>query len=415
MNLDSIFKPIIYGLLFLIGLGTIITPLVSYKNAYFVGEDYYISMCDSVEAQYTPHIESLVQISSLSKAQSEKDALYEAAKPIADSLAILQSKTELGRDKIKAKEVQILINKFQNDLLEKVEEIEGKFDIGLLPKAELDRLVNKTKDTLTLNKYVLIVANQIRNPNDLNTISKVKENDINIQKVNLQDKNGFIIFGLCIIGILIFFIALELQLIPLHNTIVKYSMFSAFSIITTALGIASYYSLADDIQFKDVFEKREIEIREKLLTIRDIQVEYLASKGEYCSEWDSLMKFIQSDSIAVIKYLVDKNDTIAVNDAIRNNRPIKDTTYVSIEEKVFGEKHTVQIDSLPLVPYSLQKFELVTKKTKNNNGRYVFFLEVQTLKKTFVEGLRIYPENFDEEALIKIGSLTNPTTEGNWQ
>ena len=160
MNLDSIFKPIIYGLLFLLGLGTIITPLVSYKTAYFVGEDYYISMCDSVEAQYTPHIESLVQISALSKAQSEKDALYAAAKPIADSLAILQSKTELGRDKIKAKEVQVFINKFQNDLLEKVEEIEGKFDIGLLPKDELDRLVKKTKDTLTLDKYVLIVANQ---------------------------------------------------------------------------------------------------------------------------------------------------------------------------------------------------------------------------------------------------------------
>ena len=28
--------------------------------------------------------------------------------------------------------------------------------------------------------------------------------------------------------------------------------------------------------------------------------------------------------------------------------------------------------------------------------------------------LKIYPKNFDEDVVIQFGSLTEPTTEGNW-
>ena len=61
-----------------------------------------------------------------------------------------------------------------------------------------------------------------------------------------------------------------------------------------------------------------------------------------------------------------------------------------------------------------KQFELKAVSSKNANDRDMFFLEVKTKNKTYVDMLGIYPENFDEESITKIGSLTEPTTDGNW-
>ena len=112
--------------------------------------------------------------------------------------------------------------------------------------------------------------------------------------------------------------------------------------------------------------------------------------------------------------MVDKDDTASVNTALRNNDPITDTTYLSVDIKVFGRNHNIVIDSLQFVPFTKKIFSLKTIQSKNQNDRDISFIEVKTKKKTFVDMLDIYPENFDEENYIKIGSLTEPTTDGNW-
>ena len=74
----------------------------------------------------------------------------------------------------------------------------------------------------------------------------------------------------------------------------------------------------------------------------------------------------------------------------------------------------MNLDSLPYVPYTQEEFSLKTNKSKNVNNREIFYIEVKTKKKTYLDMLDIYPENFDEEAFIQFGSLAEPTTEGNW-
>ena len=150
------------------------------------------------------------------------------------------------------------------------------------------------------------------------------------------------------------------------------------------------------------------------MQIKNLQVEFLSVNENYANSWDSLVHFAKTDSAQIVRYLVDKNDTAAVNNALRNNQPIKDTAYIPIDIKVFGEKHKINIDSIAYVPFTKTQFSLKTNKTKNANNRDVFYIEVKTKKKTFVEMLKIYPENFDEENYIQFGSLTEPTTEGNW-
>jgi hypothetical protein len=127
-----------------------------------------------------------------------------------------------------------------------------------------------------------------------------------------------------------------------------------------------------------------------------------------------LVDFAKNDSAQIIRYLVDKNDTSSVNKALRNKQPLKDTTYIPIDIKVFGESHGINIDSISYIPFTTKQFSLKTNTSKNANNRDVYYIEVKAKRKSFVEMLKIYPKNFDEEKFIQFGSLMEPTTEGNW-
>lgn len=414
MEIGSFFKPVIYALLGVLGLVTILVPYVSYEEAYFVGDDYYITMCDSVEVGYEPYIKDLVQKERTGLAYAEKRDVFSKVKPVSDSLQFVLNKATINKDSSKIKELNEIIMDLNFKTDEKVASIMAKYSLDKMPKEVLNKKITEIKDTITMDNYIVIVANQIRNPNELSTIPSVKLEDVNVQKVNLQDKVGYLAVGLILIGLVGFMLLMEKELIPLHLDPLKFGGAFIFFGLAIVLGFKSYNSLANDIKFKEVFEARELEVREKLTKIKDLQVEYLSTNKTYCNNWDTLVDFVKNDSASIVRYLVDKNDTAAVNNALRNDQPIKDTTFIPVHVKVFGENHGLKLDSLPFVPYTAKQFELKTRAAKNANNRDVFFIEVKTKKKNFVDMLEIYPENFDEDIFIQFGSLAEPTTEGNW-
>ena len=146
--------------------------------------------------------------------------------------------------------------------------------------------------------------------------------------------------------------------IPIESNGFRVGGTIAMIVLAIILGFKSYFSLANDIKFKEISELRETEVREKLMLIKDLQVQYLSDNKKYCSSWDSLLHYAKNDSAQIIRYLVDKNDTAAVNNALRAGKPIKDTAYVPINIKVYGEKQSINLDSLPYVPYTQEKFSL---------------------------------------------------------
>ncbi|MBL56602.1 MAG: hypothetical protein CMP61_05395 [Flavobacteriales bacterium] len=414
MDFGQFLKPVIYALLALVGLVVIITPSVSYEEAYFVGDDYYITMVDSIEVGYEPYLKGLIQAEQNVLASKEKKAFHKKLKPLADSLSLLQSKAELSKDSTRIANAKNAYFDFQEMKSKQEQLIDEKYAITKLNDAVLINKIDGLKKSLSMDDYIVIVANQIRNPNGLSTIPSVTPNDLNIQKVNLQDPGGYYIVGLILIGITLFMYFMDKGSIPIESNGFRVGGTIAMIVLAIILGFKSYFSLANDIKFKEISELRETEVREKLMLIKDLQVQYLSDNKKYCSSWDSLLHYAKNDSAQIIRYLVDKNDTAAVNNALRAGKPIKDTAYVPINIKVYGEKQSINLDSLPYVPYTQEKFSLKTAKTKNANNRDVFYIEVKTKKKTYLDMLKIYPKNFDEDVVIQFGSLTEPTTEGNW-
>ena len=414
METGSVFKPIIYSLIGLLGLSVIITPYISYDEAYFVEKDYYITMVDSIEAGYEPYISDLITAERNQLALLKKKEYYNSVKPISDSLQVELNKVSTGKDSLKLEKINEAIRLLEQKTFASNKKIETQFSLKKMPKKELAGKIKSIKDTLSLEDYVVIVANQIRNPNQLSNIPSINNEQIVIKKVNKQDKGGYLLFGLILIGLVIFMALMDRKIIPLHLPVFKYGIRVALGIITGFIGVRVYFTLANDIKFEETYELREKVVREKLMQIKNLQVEYLSVNQKYSDSWDSLINFAKNDSAQIVRYLVDKNDTAAVNNALRKNLPIRDTAYIPIDIKIFGESHGINIDSISYIPFTKKQFSLKTNKAKNANNRDVFYIEVKAKTKEFVEMLKIYPENFDEEKFIQFGSLAEPTTEGNW-
>ena len=414
MEISSVFKPIIYSLIGLLGLAIIITPYLSFDRAYFIDEDYYITMVDSVEVGYEPYISDLLAAERSQLALFKKKEYYTSIKPISDSLQIQLNSISDKKDSFALQKTNIAIRKLEEKSFLINEKIDEEFSLENLPKKQLSSKIKFIKDTLLMEDYIVIVANQIRNPNQLSTIPSVKKEQISIKKVNIQDKGGYLLFGLILMGLVVFMTLMDRRLIPLHLPIFKYGIRAVLGIITGFIGLRVYFTLANDIKFEETYELREKIVRKKLMNIKNLQVEYLSLKKNYANSWDSLVSFAKNDSAEIVRYLVDKNDSSAVNKALRDNLPIKDTTHIPIDIKIFGQDHKINLDSISYIPFTSKQFSLKTNKTKNANNRDVFYIEVKTKKKSFVDMLKIYPENFDEENFIQFGSLTEPTTEGNW-
>ena len=60
------------------------------------------------------------------------------------------------------------------------------------------------------------------------------------------------------------------------------------------------------------------------------------------------------------------------------------------------------------------KFFFCTSKTQKNKVNVSLF-EVSTKYKYFLEGLKTKNQNVDLEKDLKVGSMSEPTTSGNWE
>ena len=157
MDFSKIIKPIIYGLLGLIGIVFIATPYTNYEEAYFVDEDYYITMCDSIEVGYKPYIEDKISSERNHKALLETKKYILSIKPISDSLQFARSKAKVNGDTATLAEIEKAIEVLTNEKFVNEAKISEKYSIDKMDKAELDAKMKSITDTLSMEDYIVVV------------------------------------------------------------------------------------------------------------------------------------------------------------------------------------------------------------------------------------------------------------------
>lgn len=211
-------------------------------------------------------------------------------------------------------------------------------------------------------------------------------------------------------------------------------------LLTVAIIALAYFvvqSILTPLKFNRLQEERSEVVIQNLKDIRSAQLIFKSMNNQYAADFDTLIWFIKNGEIPVVKIIPDPEDTTFT-------KTINDTLgYVNVGDSLFNTNHLMglkmenpdkysfimwyrehfNIDSLRYIPFSNgQQFELAAGEIKSG-GLNVNVFEASALYKQFLTGLDKQliinlikaKEDLDKLPGLKVGSMQEASTDGNWE
>ena len=186
-----------------------------------------------------------------------------------------------------------------------------------------------------------------------------------------------------------------------------------FGFIAIFLGYKLYDSIFSRIALEQRIENVEGRIIAKLKMIREAEKAYQSVHGQYTSDWDQLLTFIDSGYL----YLVSRKEIITPKEYGGDEVIVTIDTVgqVSVRDSVFNEKKYPDFDlqSLPYIPEGDgKKFDIWADKVEKA-GVLVDLIEVKNTVP--VDPRRDEDSEFITKKPLRFGSRESVTTSGNWE
>ncbi|MEQ9441191.1 MAG: hypothetical protein RIG62_19260 [Cyclobacteriaceae bacterium] len=192
------------------------------------------------------------------------------------------------------------------------------------------------------------------------------------------------------------------------------SLTKVLTIVFLLISVGIAYYLFDRIKFSIEEEERIARIEslviDKLKYIRDAEILYKEANGQYTSDWNKLISFLDTGRLYIVQRreettLLDygAEETVIHIDTL-GSIPVRDTLYHDPAYDKF------QIQDIATIPVSKERFELFANKIKRNNVDVDVFEVVDTAP--------VNPARKGDESVrgpLRVGSRTEVTTGGNWE
>jgi predicted DNA binding CopG/RHH family protein len=187
-------------------------------------------------------------------------------------------------------------------------------------------------------------------------------------------------------------------------------------LVIIVLAYLVYQSVNKPLQFNAEKDKREALVIQDLKDIRSGQLIYKKMNDQYAKDIDSLMIFLREGEIPIVKKVPDPEDTTFT-------RTINDTIgYIVVADSLYGSRPYFILDSLPWIPgagimYSLDAGEV----TKGGLNVHVFEATadykkiLKGLEEQMIVNLIKARKDIDRFPGLKVGSMMEPSTDGNWE
>jgi hypothetical protein len=193
----------------------------------------------------------------------------------------------------------------------------------------------------------------------------------------------------------------------------------ALALIALLLVYLVYKSISEPVVFENIRKEREIEVVQRLKDIRTTQTIYKQTYNKYTGSFDSLIAFVKTGELPVVNIKADPNDTTFT-------KTINDTVdYIPVIDSLFRGRENFKVENLRYVPFSENEsveFELQAGYIMRG-GLKVAVFEAKTpywvylwdLDHQRVNNLRAEQEDLDKYAGLKVGSMDEPSLNGNWE
>ena len=213
-------------------------------------------------------------------------------------------------------------------------------------------------------------------------------------------------------------------------------------VVVLVLAIMVMRSIMRPEKFRNVYNERCELIKERLITIRDVQAVYKNENKTYFADADSLADFALNGTVSIIKNVGDIPEGMTEKDALKAGLLRKETVEISAMEKVMetdasrkpenfnhlqyvlgsnGAKFNIQTGSIASKTYEIPVYMIVVPLddiladmdkaiTPENSSPFVKFFN-----KIFYNGLAEETQYRSQYKDMVMGSLTEASTSGNWE
>ena len=214
--------------------------------------------------------------------------------------------------------------------------------------------------------------------------------------------------GALILVVGLFSILMKLGLL---NDMIQKVLFFIFIPAALATAYFSYRSIQAPIEFNQLKNKRYAKVTERLKTIRDWQLAHKSVYQGYAPNFDSLFTFVETDSFPVIKANGFVPDTLTEQEAVDLGIVSRDTMSVSVRDSLF--KMDGDINDIRMIPFSKnQEFAMESGIIEKGQVKVPVF-EVFAQNAYIFDGIK--PEYYNPKDGLRVGSMTEPSTSGNWE
>jgi hypothetical protein len=199
----------------------------------------------------------------------------------------------------------------------------------------------------------------------------------------------------------------------LKYTIIKVVL----SIIIVVLAYMIYDSIMRPVRFNKAASAREVKVIARLIDLRTVQQFYKRDHNKYTASFDNLINFLKTGKIPVVKMIPDPNDTTF-------SKTISDTLgYVKVADSLFSNRPNFSLDSLKYIPFSDGIIFDLAAGEIDRGGIKVGVYEIKAPYKAYMKGLDRQlvinltksKEDIDRYPGLKVGSMEEPSTDGNWE
>ena len=182
-----------------------------------------------------------------------------------------------------------------------------------------------------------------------------------------------------------------------------------------------YNSINSEVEFQQVAKVRVAENVQKLKDLRQVQIAYKKVNNTYSNNFESLIDFLENDSMAIVKAIGETPDSLTDAQALELGIISRDTAYVLAKETVFdeaylssrNEKFPLDLSALTTVPHSDQNYSVDAGMVEKGKVVVQVF-EISTTYGAVFTGLDAENKSFELGNLLKVGSMDEASLNGNW-
>lgn len=216
----------------------------------------------------------------------------------------------------------------------------------------------------------------------------------------------------CAIGFYFLSKHVLMDLAPMLLNVVKI----IFVVLILVAVYVNYTSVSNKIKLEKDITSRKAVVIERLEQVKEAQINFKKVKGFYAGSFEQLTHFLMNDSLVYINAIGEVPDSLLGQEAKALELGIisRDTALIAVRDELFQPNFQQVVDSLSFIPFSgKKKFKIESGEIEKGKVKVKVF-EVNAPYTDIFRGLKTDNEGIDMTKSLTLGSMVEPTINGNW-